>query len=148
MTRNKLLQGFEWSETLDGPQLTVNCWGDPDSTPGDPADTLATLCYAAILTSLPSPQSPLTIRVKLHAEILDEKLAPFAADEGWKVLESGQANERLLSCRFAWDPHGRTLTLGSVPRGRLEFNSNRPWTVSFDPLDKVADGDPAAPQLP
>ncbi len=86
--------------------------------------TLAADLFALVLTSLPTEDRPLTVRIQLEERQLADYPA-FRGASGWTETKTNPTyNYFALECKFVWDPVGRKLLTGSIPLMELAEGSN------------------------
>ena len=142
LTKLGILHRCQWTDADDETTLALALDGKAAREPAHLASTLAAVCYAAVLSSQPTENKPLTIKMTVPEDRIEESLAAFAKGEGWRVRPGEHEGRKTLSCRFIWDPNAGKLSAGSVPMGTLEQHRDRPWTMSFPPDNVAAELNP------
>ncbi len=122
MTQSKKFHGTKLWKYAGEYQLSLSPHyspGDPDA-PRDLANSLSTALWAAVLTTQPTKQSPLNVRIGIRNEWLKD-LTTFSDDPQWKVSEPvPRRRSRSIQGKLVWDPAHSQLSSGSIPRGKLK----------------------------
>lgn len=121
-----------WEREVDGTELAIRLQAPADGLPERLAPTLAALCHAAVLSLHPTVDVPLTISFRVPKALRDS-MKPFFASKDWTARKAERGGDTILSCQFVWDHQLRAITKGSVPLGDLISQTDRPWSVTFDP---------------
>lgn len=97
-----------------------------------PFDLLRAFCaftYAAVLTTQPTAQEPLTVRLRITKE-LRETFGSLFESEDW-IEREHRHGDLVLTTKLIWNPKEGKLASGYLPQGSLKREKGA-WIVEFE----------------